>query len=67
VTHTTPNQLAPAVRYSTLTAHISQKLTTFEDWNSPYSFFNNVYNARNDNLEITHTFTGSLGTLLGVW
>jgi amino acid transporter len=47
--------------------HRSQKLTSLEDWNSPYSFFNSIYKARNDDLEITHTFTGSLGTLLGVW
>ncbi|KAK3989685.1 hypothetical protein QBC44DRAFT_80531 [Cladorrhinum sp. PSN332] len=36
-------------------------------WNSPYSFFNSVYHARDENNEIKHTITGSLGTLLGVW
>ncbi|KAK4462217.1 hypothetical protein QBC42DRAFT_176586 [Cladorrhinum samala] len=36
-------------------------------WNSPYSFFNSIYKARDENNDITHTITGSLGTLLGVW
>ncbi|KAK4136244.1 proline-specific permease [Trichocladium antarcticum] len=36
-------------------------------WNSPYSFFNPIYNAKDDNLEIKQTIVGSVGTLLGVW
>ncbi|KAL2127208.1 hypothetical protein VTI74DRAFT_11104 [Chaetomium olivicolor] len=36
-------------------------------WNSPYSFFNPVYAAMDENLHVSHVITGSVGTLLGVW
>ncbi|KAK0669781.1 hypothetical protein QBC41DRAFT_249353 [Cercophora samala] len=36
-------------------------------WNSPYSFFNLVYDAKDENLHSKHSIEGSLGTLLGVW
>ncbi|KAK4641949.1 hypothetical protein QC761_0079460 [Podospora bellae-mahoneyi] len=36
-------------------------------WNHPYSFFNLVYNAKDENLKVEHSIEGSLGTLLGVW
>ncbi|CAP49209.1 uncharacterized protein PODANS_5_5350 [Podospora anserina S mat+] len=35
--------------------------------NHPYSFFNLVYNAKDENLKVEHSIEGSLGTLLGVW
>ncbi|KAL2024839.1 hypothetical protein VTK56DRAFT_5660 [Thermocarpiscus australiensis] len=47
-------------------AYYSEPLGT-RFWNPPYSFFSSVYNARDENLEISHVITGSLGTLLGVW
>lgn len=36
-------------------------------WNSPYSFFNPIYKAKDEDFNVSHVFTGSLGTLLGVW
>lgn len=38
-----------------------------QDWNDPYSFFNSVYKAKDENLNVSHVITGSLGTLLGLW
>lgn len=46
---------------------IKGRLTLPPVWNSPYSFFNSVYNAKDEDLNIVHTISGSLGTLIGLW
>ncbi|AEO67777.1 uncharacterized protein THITE_2049540, partial [Thermothielavioides terrestris NRRL 8126] len=47
-------------------AYYSEPLGT-RYWNTPYSFFNPTYIAKDEDLRVQQVFTGSLGTLLGVW
>jgi hypothetical protein len=45
-----------------------QKLTAVsEDWDSPYSFFNSVYQVKDSAGNVQREITGGTGRFLGVW
>lgn len=46
---------------------MAQSLTQTEDWDSPYTFFQNVYQVKDENGNFQRNITGSIGTFLGVW
>lgn len=47
-------------------AYYTQPIGT-KYWDSPYSFFNNVYQVKDENGNFQRNITGSIGTFLGIW
>jgi len=37
------------------------------DWDNPYSFFNPVYQVKDENGNLQRTITGTIGIFLGMW
>lgn len=37
------------------------------DWSSPFGFFNDYYNVRDESQTLQRTIQGSVGTFIGMW
>jgi amino acid transporter len=42
-------------------------MVAIQDWDSPYSFFNPVYNVKAEDGNVQRVITGGVGAFLGVW
>ena len=63
----TPNHLAPSVSSASRLSQPFFELIPIADWNEPYSFFNPVYQVKNEDGNLQRTIEGTAGMFLGMW